>query len=197
MGWLGLGELCEGFEAPLPSPAGGSAAAASAAIAASLVVMVGRGSADWAGGSDAAVSAVGLRERLLALGAEDIEAVEAVLSTGRGRIGSAEGGSGLVEALLWASRIPVEIAECAADVSLLAGAAMREGKRPMRADAEAALLLARAAVQVAVTIVAANLTAPSLPASEVERIGEAARLAAERAGIGPEVRHVLGMAEAR
>ena len=84
---LGLDRACEGFEAPLPSPAGGSAAAASGAMAASLVVMVGRGSPDWPAGPDVSESAVSLRTRLLEAGAEDVEAVGAVLAAGRRRGG--------------------------------------------------------------------------------------------------------------
>ena len=66
----------------------------------------------------------------------------------------------------------------------------------MRADAEAAVLLARTATQVAVTIVAANLAAPFLPRDEAESLRDAAWSAAERAGIGPEVEAVLGAAGA-
>ena len=190
---LGLDRLCEAFEAPLPSPAGGSAAAASGAMAASLVVMVGRGSPDWAAGLDASESAALLRTRLLEAGAEDVEAVGAVLAAGRGRNGSLESSSELVDALLWASRVPVEIAACAAEVSVLAAAASREGKRPMQADAEAAVLLARTATQVAVTIAAANLAVPVLPRAEAESLRDAAWSAAERAGIRPEVEAVLGV----
>ena len=183
----GLDRMCEAFEAPLPSPAGGSAAAASAAIAASLVVMVGRGSPQWPAGLDASEEAVALRARLLDAATEDVEAVGAVLAAGRGRHSSAESASEFADALLWASRVPAEIALCAADVAVLAVAATREGKPPMRADAEAAVLLARTAAQAAVTIVAANLAAPALPKHEVQSLREKASAAAERAGIAAEV----------
>lgn len=162
-------------------------------MAASLVVMVGRGSPDWEDGLDASDSAASLRARLLEAGAEDVEAVGAVLAAGRVRDGSIESGSELVEALLWASRVPVEIASCAAEVSVLAAAASREGKRPMQDDAEAAVMLARTATQVAVTIVAANLAVPVLPRAEAESLRDAAWSAAKRAGIGPEVEAVLGV----
>ncbi len=183
--------MCEAFEAPLPSPAGGSAAATSAAIAASLLVMVGRDSPQWAAGADASEAAVSLRVRLLDAAIEDVEAVGAVLAAGRGGHSSAGSGSEFVEALLWASRVPVEIASCAADVAVLAVAATREGKPPMRPDAEAALLLARTAAQAAVTIVAANLAVPALPKAEAQSLREKASVAAERAGIGAEVEAMI------
>jgi formiminotetrahydrofolate cyclodeaminase len=188
MARLDMGGLCGEFEAPVPSPAGGSAAAAVAAIAASLVVMVGRGSPAWSAGADAAISAVACRDRLLVLGGEDIEAVAAVLVASRAASASGSGGgqSELGSALLWASRVPLEIAELAADVAALAASAAQEGKRPMRADAEAASFLAAAAAQVAALIVSWNLSAPGFPLEEGDRLREAARLASERAGTEPE-----------
>lgn len=186
MARLEMHRLCEEFEAPVPSPAGGSAAAAVAAIAASLVVMVGRGSPDWAAGADVAASAAVLRDRLLALGGEDVEAVAALLAASRASPHSVpgDGESELVRALLRASQVPLEIAESAADVAVLAAAAAHEGKPPMRADAEAAAVLAAAATQVAASIVSGNVSAfpPGSAREEMPRLLEAARLAAERVG---------------
>ncbi len=125
-----------------------------------------------------------------------MEAVKAMLSARRTRSASDAGELQFAAAMSWAARVPLEIAECAAEVSVLAAGAAREGKRPMRADAEAAVLLARTATQVGVAIVAGNLANPGLPAEEVTRLGEAARLAAERAGIGLEMADVLGIAGA-
>ena len=178
MGWLGVDQLCDGLEAPLPSPAGGSAAAVAGAMAASLVVMVGRGSADWAGGADAMRLAAGLRERLLALGAEDVEAVASLLEA-RQTDGGPE-----ADAWLAASRVPAEIAECAADVSVLAVAAAQLGKRPMRADAEAAVLLARTATKIAAGILATNLASGRVATPEAERLRATVKQAVERAGAG-------------
>ncbi len=177
--------LCEAFGAPVPSPAGGSAAAAVAAIAASLIVMVGRGSPEWSEGAEAAAEAAVLRDRLLILGGEDVEAVAAVLAASRAARQSELGavGPGLDEALLRASQVPLEIAERAADVAALASSAARDGKRPMRADADAARMLAAAATQVASSIVSGNLAAlpPGYPHEERGQLLEAARLVAERA----------------
>ena len=185
MARLEMDLLCEAFEAPVPSPAGGSAAAAVAAIAASLVVMVGRGSPDWSEGAEAASAAVALRDRLLVLGGEDVEAVAAVLTASRAASRSTVGDrpSDLDRALLRASQVPLEIAERAAAVAVLAARVAQEGKRPMRADADAARVLAAAATQVASSIVSGNLAAvsPGHPHEEIPQLLEAARLAAERA----------------
>ena len=93
----------------------------------------------------------------------------------------------LVTALLRSSEVPLEIAEQAAEVGVLARIAATEGKPAMRADAAAAAALAASATAVAVTIVNGNLAAPQLGESQrdVARIREAAQLASERAGEGP------------
>lgn len=187
MARLEMERLCEQFESPVPSPAGGSAAAAVAAIAASLVVMVGRGSPEWSEGNDAAASAAALRDRLLVLGGEDVEAVAAVLAASRSpsHSGLGDGQSDLVRALLCALQVPVEIAERAADVAELAAGAVQEGKRPMRADAAAAATLSAAAARVASSIASGNLAAlpPDCFPEEIARVREAVRMASERAGM--------------
>lgn len=176
-------QLCQEFQAPVPSLCGGSAAAVVAAIAASLVVMVGRNSSAWVEGAETAASADRLRERLLVLAAEDVEVVSAVIAAAsRERRG--EGAADLPAALLRSSEVPLEIAKRAAEVAVLARVAARAGKPPMRADAAAAATLAASAAAVAVSIVAGNLTAPQLGDSEcdVARIREAASVALKRAG---------------
>jgi formiminotetrahydrofolate cyclodeaminase len=172
---LAIDELCAALEAPLPSPAGGSAAAAVAAIAASLVAMVGRGSPGWPDGAAAAAAATGLRERLLALGGEDVEAVAGALAASRAARSETDRDSGeLAQALTRATRVPLEIAGHAAEVAGLAARAVAEGKRPMRPDAEAAAALAETAGRVALAIVHTNLAAPGLPGDETDRLREAA-----------------------
>jgi formiminotetrahydrofolate cyclodeaminase len=173
-----LRDLLDALEETAPSPAGGTAAAVVAAMAASLVVMVGRESPAWPDGPAAALGAATLRERLLALGADDVRAFAAVLTASR------ESGSGaLVEALIRASEVPLEIAERAADVAELAGHAARDGKRPLRPDAEAAAILAEGATRAASLLVGVNVAA--LPGDEDEptksRLIKAARAAHARA----------------
>jgi formiminotetrahydrofolate cyclodeaminase len=159
MARLPLDNLLAELEAPAPSAAGGSAAAAAAAIAASLVVMVGRGSADWAEGGAAAAAAIELRDRLLVLGGEDADAVAGLI----GALRAERSGEGdrveLDSARLRAVRIPLEIAEDAAEVTALARDAARSGKEPMRPDGDAAAALAETAARVAVSIAQLNLSA--------------------------------------
>lgn len=152
-----LSTLLDGLEAAAPSPAGGTAAAVVAAMAASLVVMAGRQSPAWPDGAAVAADAERLRDRLLRLGAEDVQAFAAVLAAFRGSDAGAS-----TAALVHASEVPLEIAECAADVATLAGRAAADGKRPLRPDAEAALILAEAAARAAALVVRVNATA--LPA---------------------------------
>jgi formiminotetrahydrofolate cyclodeaminase len=150
----GVNALLGALEAAAPSPAGGTAAAVVAAMAASLVVMVGRESPAWPDGVAATLDAAVLRDRLLALGTEDVHAFAAVLTASRDT-----GHSGLVEALVQASEVPLAIAERAADVAELAARAARDGKRPLRPDAEAAAILAEAATRAASLLVGVNVAA--------------------------------------
>lgn len=154
MAWPALQRLCEELEAPLPSPAGGSAAAASAAMAASLVVMVGRGSPRWPGGAAAADRALVLRDRLVALGAEDAAALAALVRASRS---ARAAGAGAAAALARATEAPRQIAALAAEVEALAAEAQAAGKPAMRAEAAAAGVLAAAAARIASSIVATNL----------------------------------------
>lgn len=173
-----LRELLDGLDAAAPSPAGGTAAAVVAAMAASLVVMVGRESPGWPDGAAAAFDAATLRDRLLALGAEDVQAFAGVLTASRDALSGA-----LVEALVHASEVPLEIAERAADVAELAACAATEGKLPLRPDAEAAAILAEAATRAAALLVGVNIAALPGDGHEVTaaRLIEAAHAAQARA----------------
>jgi formiminotetrahydrofolate cyclodeaminase len=149
--------LLDGLEAAAPSPAGGTAAAVVAAMAASLVVMAGRQSPAWPDGVAVAADAEKLRDRLLALGADDVQAFASVLATLRNADADAS-----TDALVHAAEVPLEIAERAADVAGLAARAAADGKSPLRPDAEAATILAEAAARAAALVVRVNATA--LPA---------------------------------
>jgi formiminotetrahydrofolate cyclodeaminase len=148
--------------------------------------MVGRNSPSWAEGAETAASADRLRERLLVLADEDVEVVAAVIAAVRDDRTN-DGATDLVATLFRSSEVPLEIAEQAAEVAVLARVAAQEGKPAMRADAAAAAALAASATAVAVSIVNGNLAAPQLGESQrdVVRIREAAHLASERAGEGP------------
>jgi formiminotetrahydrofolate cyclodeaminase len=159
-----LDRLFAELESPAPSAAGGTAAALAGAMAASLVVMVGRGSPGWQDGTEAAARAAALRDRLRELGREDVDAFGAVLHAYRARRGGETEAAALVRALLHASGVPLQIACACAEVAVLAGQAARDGKGPMRLDAHAASLLAEAAARAAAAVVRGNLRA--LPAGE-------------------------------
>jgi len=185
--WASLDRLCQEFEAPIPSPAGASAAAATAALSASLVVMVGRASPDWTEGVATATAAADLRERLIALGQADVEALaDVVRLTQRPAMSEPEAPEARAEReriVLRASLTPLEIAELAAEVAGLAALAAIEGQPPIRADASAARALAVAAAQTAASVVTGNLAAGShaTPADEAMRLREAALRASARA----------------
>lgn len=171
-------ELLLGLAAAAPSPAGGTAAAVVAAMAASLVAMVGRESPAWPAGAETAARAAQLRDRLVALGIEDVQAFAAVLAASR------TGDSGaLAAALVHASEVPLQIAEHAADVAEIATRAATDGKRPLQPDADAAAILAEAATRAAALLVRVNVAA--LPASSTNetaaRLLGAAQAAEDRA----------------
>ena len=149
--------------------------------------MVGRASPGWPEGLATATAAADLRQRLLALGQEDVDAIANVIRlTGRReRSGpdSPEARAERARAVLRASSAPLEIAELAADVAGLAAHAAMKGKRPLRADASAARALAVAAAQTAASVVTGNLGASTYapPADDAMRLREAALRASVRA----------------
>ena len=153
-----LDAFLDELESPAPSPCGGSAAAFTGAMAASLVTMVARGSADWEDGPGIASQARALRARLTALAEEDATAFGEVLVTMRQPSGSPEQRDfALGLALLRAAEVPLRIAEAAADVAELAAAAADEGSPHLQPDATAAAALAEAATQAATHLVEINL----------------------------------------
>ncbi len=166
------------LQAPAPAPSGGTASATVAAMAAALVVMVGRGSPGWPEGSGVAAQARALRARLTDLGEEDVLAYAAVLAAARATDtqGAEPADVLLGRALIDAAEVPLRIATAATEVAELAALAARDGKRPLRPDAAAALLLASAAAQAAVQLVDVNLAGvPAAVGSDRPvRIAEAA-----------------------
>src|SRR5262245_60085108 len=119
-------------------------------MGASLVAMVARGAPDWDEGASVADRATGLRAELLDLASEDTEAVAGRIRLGR--LPEAERAAALERAI----RSPAAIHDAALKVAWLAELAVTHGKPGMRADADAARLLATAAAQVAAEITATN-----------------------------------------
>jgi methenyltetrahydrofolate cyclohydrolase len=175
-----LEPFLDALQAPAPSPCGGTAAAAAAAMAASLVVMVGRGSKNWADGPGVAAQAGTFRSRLVALGAEDAEAFGQVIATMRNPAGTKEQRNHAIgQALLGAAAVPLRIAEVAADVAELAALTCTEGAAHMRPDAAVAATLAEAAARGAAHLVEINLA--TVAGDELSERAEQLRVAAAAA----------------
>lgn len=136
-----------------PGPAGGSAAALAATMAAGLVRLVARVSDDWADAPGVAAQASALGDRALALADDD----HRVYALAMAQLSSPERDTALGAALRRAAEVPLQIAETAADVAILASLAAEEGSETVRADAWAAAALAEAATVSAARLVHVNL----------------------------------------
>jgi formiminotetrahydrofolate cyclodeaminase len=159
------------------APASGWVAGVSAALGASLVAKAAARSEGWSEAPGARAQALGLRDRLLALAAQDARAYETALAALERRA------SGLVGALEHAADVPLALAETAADVALLAAEATERADGAARADAAAAAALAAGAARAAAKLVAVNLaTSPDDDrVATSERAVAAATDAAQRA----------------
>jgi formiminotetrahydrofolate cyclodeaminase len=136
-----------------PGPAGGSAAALAATMAAGLVRLVARVSDEWADAPGVAAQASALGDRALALADDD----HRVYARAMAQLASPERDTALGAALRRAAEVPLQIAETAADVAILASLAAEEGSETVRADAWAAAALAEAATVSAARLVHVNL----------------------------------------
>lgn len=178
-----LGGLHEVLAEPGRGPAGGSAAALATTMAAGLVRLVARVSADWDEAPGIAAQAAALGDRALLLADDDHRAYARALE----QLGAPARDAALGEALRHAARVPLQIAETAADVAALAALAAREGADAVRGDAWAAATLAEAAATAAARLVHVNLaTRPdddlTTRADQAQRAAAAARDVALAAG---------------
>ena len=160
-------ELAERIASADAVPGSGWVAGIAAGFAAALVAKSAARSEGWAGAEGARAQALDLRDRLLALAAQDARAYERALTALERR------DSGLARALDKAAEVPLAIAETAADVSQLAAEAAEQAEGSARADASAAAALAAGAARAAARLVEVNLTA----VSEDERVARAKRAA--------------------
>ncbi|MGH3001153.1 MAG: cyclodeaminase/cyclohydrolase family protein [Gaiellaceae bacterium] len=154
-GTLDLASVVGELGSPGNASAAGAAAALVGALAAAVAAKVGRSSAFAA---DAA-QAVALSERLLRLAPADAHAfatARTALGTAGDR-GDARADFLLGRALEQAAAVPLEIAECCADVAVLAGQLASTAEPAFQPDAAAAALLAAAAAAAASLLVEANL----------------------------------------
>lgn len=144
-------ELARLISSDAAVPASGWVAGVSAAFAASLVAKVAARSDGWSGAGGARAQAADLRDRLLALAAEDDHAYRTALEALEQR------DVGLAGALDAAAAVPLALAETSADVALLAAEASECADGGARADAAAAAALAAGAARAAAKLVAVNL----------------------------------------
>ena len=162
-----------------PGPAGGTAAALATTMAAGLVRLVARVSESWSDAPGVAAQASALGDRSLALADDD----HRVYARAMAELAAPGRDANLGAALRRAAEVPLQIAETAADVTMLAALAAHEGSETVRADAWAAAALAEAATVSAARLVHVNLaTRPdddlSTRADEAARAAVSAREAA-------------------
>lgn len=185
-----LADLLDEFSSEARGPAGGTGAALVAAIAASLVAKAARLSRDsWSEAPGAVAQAEALRDRAMSLAIADALVFEEALATLRG-IDQIEPGRrdiALKNALVRAGEVPLQIAEVACDVALLAASAAEAGNPELGADAAIAAVLSEAAARSARHLVAVNLaTVPEADSlSRGEQLAQAAASAAQRAVATP------------
>jgi len=156
-----------------PAPGGGSVAAVTVSLAAGLVSMTARYSADRLPQPDLLIAdSERLRRRAAALADADADAYRAVLDAG-----------GLPEriraALTRASLVPLEVAELGAETARLAARLVDVGNPHLRGDAATALCLAEAAVRSAAQLVAINVRSGGCDEELVRRAARSAEVAAD------------------
>ena len=175
--------------APTPAPGGGSSAGCTAALAAALVEMAARLAIERHGpeglSADFPERARALRRKALELAEQELSTYGAVLDAVRLPADDPRRADRLEEALVEASRPPVEIAQAAAEVAELGLAVARASSPSVRGDALTGTLLAESASAAAATLVQINLAQrPSdglrNQASEARARAGRAREAAER-----------------
>jgi methenyltetrahydrofolate cyclohydrolase len=168
-----------------PAPGGGAAAALTGALAAGLVAMAARFShARLAASAGIARQADELRARAAGLADQDAAAFREVLDAYR-RPRDGDGGGRrrrIAAALDGAARVPLEIAEIAAEVAGLAEAVAAGGNPNLRGDTVAAAHLAEASARSAAALVDINVGLGGLPGELSRRA--AAAVAAARAAVG-------------
>jgi len=148
-----LGRLHDVLAEPGRGPAGGSAAALATTMAAGLVRLVARVSRDWENAPGIAAQAAALGDRSLLLADDDHRAYANALA----QLETPGHDATLGKALRDAARVPLQIAETAADVAALSALAAREGADAVRGDAWAAAVLAEAGCAAAARLVHVNL----------------------------------------
>jgi formiminotetrahydrofolate cyclodeaminase len=157
-----LRDFLETLSAEGPAPGGGSAAAIVVAMAAGLVTMVARASADhWDEAGGVVGQAETFRARVAPLAQADAEAYVAALGALRdpAQLEERYRDQKLRAALATAAEIPQRIAEAGSDLACLAALLVEHGNPEVRVDAAAAAVLAESGTRVAAKLVETNLGA--------------------------------------
>lgn len=180
-----LGTYLERLASEQPAPGGGSAAAVTGSLAASLVAMTARFSAEQL--PDAAQRAAGadqVRASLVAMAERDAEAYGAVLEAFRlpDEPDPQQRRRQITHALEHAALVPLEITETAARVAAEAAELAERGNPNLRGDALAGVTLAWAAARAAGELVRLNVELGALEPDLLERARSAVARAAEVAG---------------
>jgi len=178
-----LGEFLDLVAKRQPAPGGGAVAAVTVAVAASLVAMAARYSADLLDGGEALIDdAERLRAGAANLADDDAEAYGAVIAAWAASRGDERSRRQQVDAALTrAAGVALEVAELGAETARLAGRLAVEGKRDVRGDAATALLLAEAATRAAAHLVAVNVETSGGDDHLVGRAGDSVGAAREAA----------------
>ena len=188
-----IGKWLEALASPAPAPGGGAAAALNAAVGAALIEMacnltIGRPryAQHEAGMRAALAEATTLRSRALHLATDDVKAFGAVSEAYKLPKETDEQRQARTEqiqrALVGATEVPLNTAVLAGEVIQLARRIVDGTNVNVLAEVAAAAIAARAALEVALINVEANLAAisdPSRGKELSERLAEVSWLAAE------------------
>lgn len=159
-----------------PAPGGGTAAAVTAAMAAGLVAMAARLSTGQVNDADGiAAAADALWRRALALADDDAAAYGRVLAVyRRSRHDDPDGRRReITTALEGATAVPLDVADVAAQATLLGALLAETGNPNLEGDARAAVELGRAAARAAARLVEINTRQGQLDGNWNERAAAA------------------------
>ena len=159
---LRLRELLDRVAAPEPAPGGGSVLALVAALAAGILPMAARASADfWEDAGGVAAQAEMLRARAAPLAQVDAETYERALAVrdDHAELDEERRDWEIGRAFAAAAEPPLQIARVAADIAELAQEVASRADQRLRPDALAAAALASAVARACAELVAVNLTA--------------------------------------
>ncbi len=159
---LRLRELLDRVAAPEPAPGGGSVLALVAALAAGILAMAARASADfWEDAGGVAAQAEMLRARAAPLAQVDAETYERALAVrdDHAELDEERRDWEIGRAFAAAAEPPLQIARVAADIAELAQEVASRADQRLRPDALAAAALASAVARACAELVAVNLTA--------------------------------------